>query len=142
MEGRVMMEQQLQNIADVWPSIKNIFSVPHSEDEYENLVSLLDSLVDEIGENENHPLASLLEAIGNLVETYEKNTFPEMYGTPLETLRYLMDEHNVTQSDLPEIGSQGVVLEVLQGKRNLDIRQIKALSTRFNVSPLVFIQEQ
>lgn len=136
------MGQPLQNIADLWPSIKNIFSVPHSEAEYENLVSLLDNLIDEIGENENHPLASLMELIGNLVETYEKNTFPEIYGTPGEALRYLMDEHHLTQSDLPEIGGQGVVVEVLQGNRNLDIRQIKELSARFNVSPLVFIQEQ
>ncbi|CAK8722386.1 Transcriptional regulator [Candidatus Electrothrix laxa] len=40
-------------------------------DEYENLVSLLDSLIDEVGENENHPLASLMESIGSLVETYD-----------------------------------------------------------------------
>jgi len=136
------MEQQLQNIANVWPSIKNIFSVPHSEDEYENLVYLLDSLINEIGENENHPLASLMELIGNLVETYENNNFPEMYATPVEALRYLMDEHSLTQSDLPEIGGQVVVSEVLKGSRSLDIRQIKALSARFKVSPLVFIQEQ
>ena len=135
------MEQQLKNIADVWPSIKNVFSVPHSEDEYENLVFLLDSLIDEVGENENHPLASLMESIGILVETYENNNFPEIYGTPEEALRYLMNEHNVKQSDLSEIGSEQVVSEILKGERNLTVRQIKGLSARFNVSPLVFIQE-
>jgi len=51
------MEHQLKNIANVWPTIKNIFSVPHSESEYDNLISLLDSLIDEVGENESHPLA-------------------------------------------------------------------------------------
>jgi HTH-type transcriptional regulator/antitoxin HigA len=51
-----------------------------------------------------------------------------------------MTEHNLKQSDLPEIGSQGVVSEIIKGKRNLNIRQIKALSARFHVSPLVFIQ--
>ena len=70
------MEPQLENIASVWPSIKNIFSVPHSNNEYENLVLLLDELIDEIGENERHPLASLMESIGNLIETYENNNFP------------------------------------------------------------------
>ncbi len=136
------MEHHLENIASVWPSIKNIFSVPHSEVEYENLVSLLDSLIDEIGENENHSLASLMESIGSLVETYENNNFPNIYGTPTEVLRYLMNENGLKQSDLPEIGSQGIVSEVLKGKRNLNIRQIKELSAKFNVSPLVFIQEQ
>ena len=65
-----------------------------------------------------------------------------IYGSPNETLRYLMGEHNLKQSDLPEIGSQGVVSEILKGKRTLNIRQIKELSTKFNVSPLVFIQDQ
>jgi HTH-type transcriptional regulator/antitoxin HigA len=142
MEGGLIMEPQLKNIADVWPSIKNIFSIPHSEDEYENLVFLLDSLIDEVGENENHPLASLMESIGNLVETYEHNNFPEIYGTPEEALRYLMNEHDLKQSDLPEIGSESVVSDILNGKMSLTVRQVKELSARFNVSPLVFIQEQ
>lgn len=136
------MEPQLKNIADVWPSIKNIFSVPHSEEEYENSVSFLDSLIDEVGENENHPLASLMESIGSLVETYENNNFPEIYGTAEEALRYLMNEHDVQQSDLSEIGGEKAVSEILKGERSLTVRQIKALSARFNVSPLVFIQEQ
>jgi HTH-type transcriptional regulator/antitoxin HigA len=50
-----------------------------------------------------------------------------------------MEEHGLTQSDLPEIGSQGVVSEVLRGKRELNIRQIRALARRFQVSPAVFI---
>jgi HTH-type transcriptional regulator/antitoxin HigA len=40
---------------------------------------------------------------------------------------------------LPEIGSQGVVSEVLAGKRELNTRQIRALAKRFGVSPAVFV---
>ena len=50
-----------------------------------------------------------------------------------------MDEHGLTQSDLPEIGSQGVVSEVLNRKCELNVRQIRALATRFGVSPAAFI---
>jgi HTH-type transcriptional regulator/antitoxin HigA len=50
-----------------------------------------------------------------------------------------MDEHALTQSDLPEVGSQGVVSEILSGKRSMNVRQAKALAARFNVSPAVFI---
>jgi HTH-type transcriptional regulator/antitoxin HigA len=50
-----------------------------------------------------------------------------------------MVEHDLKQSDLPEIGSQGVVSEILSGKRQLNVRQIKNLSKRFKVSPAVFI---
>lgn len=141
MEGGMKMEAQLENIANVWPTIKKVFSVPHTETEYENLVLLLDNLIDEVGENEDHPLSSLMETIGNLIETFENNQFQSISGTPVESLRYLMEEHKIKQTDLPEIGSQGVVSEILKGKRNLNIRQIKELSVKFNISPLVFIKD-
>lgn len=135
------MEAQLENIANVWPTIKNIFSVPHTESEYNNLVTLLDNLIDEVGENEGHPLSSLMETVGSLIELYENNNYQEHLGTPIETLSFLMKEHDIKQTELIEVGSQGVVSEVLTGKRSLNIRQIKELSSRFNVSPLVFMQD-
>ncbi len=135
------MQPQLQNIANVWPSISDVFSVPHTESDYDHLVSLLDGLIDEVGENESSPLSSLMESIGNLIETYENNNVSLILGTPTESLCYLMEEHNLKQSDLPEIGSQGVVSEIIKGKRNLNIRQIKVLSSKFGISPLVFIQD-
>ena len=135
------MEAQLKDIASVWPQIKNIFSVPHTETEYDNIVSMLDNLIDEVGENEAHPLSSLMESLGNLIETYENNNTTTLSSNPTESLRFLMEEHNLKQSELPEIGSQGVVSEILKGTRNLNIRQIKKLSSKFNISPLVFIQD-
>jgi len=135
------MEAQLENIANVWPQIKNIFSVPHTETEYNNIVSMLDNLIDEVGENEVHPLSSLMESLGNLIETYENKNTTTLSSNPIESLRFLMEEHNLKQSELPEIGSQGVVSEILKGTRNLNIRQIKKLSSKFNISPLVFIQD-
>ena len=135
------MEGQLKNIADIWPTVKDIFSVPHTQSDYNNLVALLDDLVDEVKENENHPLSSLMETVGSLIEIYEENNCKVDLGTPIEALSFLMKEHGVKQNMLTEIGSQGVVSEVLTGKRNLNIRQIKGLSCRFNVSPLVFIQD-
>ncbi|WP_246294163.1 helix-turn-helix domain-containing protein [Desulfobacter latus] len=50
-----------------------------------------------------------------------------------------MQEHGVRQGDRPEIGSQGVVSEILSGKRRLNTRQVKVLGRRFKVSPVVFI---
>jgi HTH-type transcriptional regulator/antitoxin HigA len=52
--------------------------VPHTEEEYRRLVGLLDSLVDEVGEDESHPLASLMEIIGVLIEKYEGEHVPEL----------------------------------------------------------------
>ena len=50
-----------------------------------------------------------------------------------------MEEHGLTQSDLPEVGSQGVVSEILSGKRELNVRQIRVLAQRFGVSSAVFV---
>jgi len=59
----------------------HIFSsvfVPHTEAEYQRLVTLLDGLIDEVGENESHPLASLMEIVGVLIETYEDERVLEL----------------------------------------------------------------
>jgi HTH-type transcriptional regulator/antitoxin HigA len=80
-----------------------------------------------------------METIGSLVETYESQHINKMVGNPIDTLKTLMEEHGMKQSDLHEIGSQGVISEILSGKRQINIRQIKILSKRFKVSPAVFI---
>ena len=133
------MNTQLKEIAKVWPNIQSVFSVPHNEKDYNNLVNLLDSLIDEVGNNESHPLSSLMETIGSLIETYESQNYPDIEGDPINTLKTLMEEHGLKQSDLPEIGSQGVVSEIISGKRQLNVRQLKLLSERFKVSPVVFV---
>ena len=133
------MNTQLKEIAKVWPDIQSIFSVPHNKKDYNKLVNLLDKLIDEVGNNENHQLTSLMETIGSLIETYESQYINEIEGDPIETLNTLIVEHGLKQSDLTEIGTQGVVSEILSGKRQLNIRQIKMLSKRFKVSPAVFI---
>ncbi|MHC4105216.1 MAG: helix-turn-helix domain-containing protein [Planctomycetota bacterium] len=133
------MNTQLEGIAKIWPGIQNIFCVPHNPKEYNRLAHILDGLIDEVGENESHPLASLMETLGSLIESYEVQNIPEIEGNPGNTLKTLMEEHDLKQSDLHEIGSQGVISEILSGKRQLNVRQIKILSKRFNVSPAVFM---
>jgi len=133
------MNTQLREIANVWPNIQSVFSVPHSEKDYNNLVNFLDGLIDEVGNDESHPLSSLMETIGSLIEAYESQNYPDIGGDPINALKTLMEEHGLKQSDLPEIGSQGVVSEIMSGKRKINIRQLKLLSERFKVSPGVFV---
>ena len=61
-----------------WKNVSDSVFVPHNEAEYERLVSMLDGLVDEIGEEENHPLASLMDVISALIENYENVHVPEL----------------------------------------------------------------
>ena len=59
-----------------WSSLAGKVYVPHSEEEYHRLVALLDSFIDEVGEDESHPLASLMEVVGVLIEKYEDDHVP------------------------------------------------------------------
>jgi len=61
-----------------WSSIAENVFVPHTEEEYERLVEMLDYLIDQVGEDENHPLASLMEVIGVLIEKYEDEQVPHL----------------------------------------------------------------
>jgi len=133
------MNTQLKEVAKVWPNIQSVFSVPHNEKDYNKLVKLLDSLIDEVGNNESHRLSRLMETIGSLIESYESQNYPDIEGDPINALKTLMEEHGLKQSDLPEIGSQGVVSEIISGKRQLNVRQLKLLGERFKVSPIVFV---
>ena len=72
------MSETLQKTQDAWSSISGILYVPQTEEQYTHLVRLLDELIDEIGENENHPLASLMEVVGVLIEKYEAEHVTEL----------------------------------------------------------------
>ncbi len=110
-----------------------------TEAEYLRAVAALDEIVDEIGEHESHPLADLAETLALTIAAYEELHVPVQDASGPAVLRMLMDEHGLSQSKLPEIGSQGVVSEVLSGKRDLNVRQIARLAARFGVSPAVFL---
>jgi len=58
--------------------VAKILYVPHDDAEYDRLVSVLDQLIDQVGEDETHPLASLMEVIGTLIEKYEDDHVPEL----------------------------------------------------------------
>lgn len=110
-----------------------------NETDYGRAVAAMNSLLDAGVADEDHPLADLLATLGELISDYEEKwRVPNAPST--EVLRFLMTQHSLGQSDLPEVGSQGVVSEILSGKRALNVRQIKELAKRFAVSPSVFVK--
>jgi len=121
-----------------WANIAPLLTI-RNEREYNAAVKRLNELLDEIGDNEKHPLYSLLDTLGTLIHAYEEEHYPIPDATGADVLRFLMDEHGLTQSDLPEVGSQGVVSEILNGKRELNVRQIRSLAHKFGVSSAVFV---
>jgi HTH-type transcriptional regulator/antitoxin HigA len=81
----------------------------------------------------------LVDIVGDLIEDYEAEQHPLAETTGVEALKFLMEQHGLKQGDLGEIGSQGVVSEILTGKRELNVRQVRALSERFGVSTATFL---
>lgn len=127
-----------EKIQSHWANISPLLTI-RNEKEYNAAIKRLNELLDEIGTNEKHPLYSLLDTLGTLVHAYEEEHYPIPDVSGADVLRFFMEEHDLTQSDLPEVGSQGVVSEVLNGKRELNIRQVRALAEKFNVSAAVFV---
>lgn len=118
--------------------IINYLSI-HTKQDYENAILALTRLLDDVGENEKHPLFGFIEILGLVIETYEAEHHSWKDISGVKVLKNLMEEHNLKQEDLSEIGSQGVVSEILHGKRQLNVNQIRKLGVRFNVNPAVFL---
>ncbi|WP_197693860.1 type II toxin-antitoxin system HigA family antitoxin [Vogesella sp. LIG4] len=102
-------------------------------------MAVMNTLLDAGAADEQHTLADLVATLGELVADYDAVHYQLPDVTGADALRFLMQQHQLTQSDLPEIGTQGVVSEILRGKRELNVRHIRALVGRFHVPASVFI---
>lgn len=131
----------VKHLLPAWEHFRSATGIAPIREEahYAQMTAMLEVLLDETGGNEDHPAMGLVDVVGNLVADYEAEHHPLPETTGIEALKFLMAQHNLQQRDLSEIGSQGVVSEVLAGKRELNIRQIRALAERFGVSPATFI---
>jgi len=68
----------IDQITPVWADLSKFVHVLHNEQDYNQAVELLDNLIDTVGENEHHPLASLMELVSVLIEKYEDSYVPEI----------------------------------------------------------------
>jgi len=74
-----------------------------------------------------------------LIEDFEEKRYQLPRAEPVETLRFLMEQHGLAQKDLVDVfGTPSIISEILSGKRELNRDQIKRLSVRFHVSPELF----
>ena len=116
-----------------------------SDEDYEHGLALYESLLAVVPDEADVQAEISDEAramqwfeglLGDALADYADTRWPigeTAGGSPAAIIRSLMDQYELSQSDLPELGSQGVVSEILGGKRNINLRQVKALSLRFNI---------
>lgn len=131
----------VKRLLPAWEQFRAATDISPIRDEahYVRMTALLEALLDETAGDESHPAMGLVDIVGDLIGDHEAAHHPLPVSTGIDALRFLMEQHGLRQADLAEIGSQGVVSEVLAGKRELNIRQVRALAERFGVSPATFV---
>lgn len=133
-----------KTLAPAWNTFQRALPVRlaaiHKQADYERAVEFMNQLLDVVGDDEEHELADMLELLGQLIEDYEGQHYVLPDAEPDQVLRFLMEQHGLKQADLAaELGTQSLVSEVLSGRRQINVRQAKALAQRFGVSAAVFI---
>ncbi len=131
----------IQHLLPAWDAFRTATDIApiRNERHYKKLVATLEALLGETAGNERHPAMGLVEIVGDLIEAYEAEHHPLKPVAGVQALKFLMDQHGLKQGDLAEIGSQGVVSQILAGQRELNIRQVRALAGRFGVSAGTFV---
>lgn len=132
---------QVKHLLPAWETFRSATDIAPIRDEahYQRMTAMLEALLDETTGDENHPAMGLVDIVGDLIEDFESEHHPMPDVPGVQALKFLIEQHGIKQCDLHEIGSQGVVSEILAGKRELNIRQVRALSERFGVSPATFV---
>lgn len=118
--------------------MKPIAKVPHIKTEYQKQRLLLEKFMELAVNTKNEHVSNLIQLVARNLKAYEDKHFPLEQATAIDVLKFLMNEHGLSQSDLPEIGSQSLISKILKGERKLTADQIGRLASRFHAPPAVF----
>jgi len=140
--------QHLEKIADTFEQLCHLtgFSLIHNEKEYDQAMTLVQAILDSTRgsdrrEDASNPLATLLDWITPAIAAYEAQHWPIPAAKPGAVVRFLLEQHQLTPADVPELGSPEEVVDILSGQRPLDVRQIAILAGRFRVSADALIEK-
>jgi HTH-type transcriptional regulator / antitoxin HigA len=121
-----------------WTAIAPLLTI-RNEQQYDQAINRLNNLIDEIGTNEQHPLYHFLDTLGTLIESYEREHYEIPGCSGSDSLAYLMEEHKLSSSDLPEIGTSETIKAILTKEKSFTLDQIQQLAKHFKVQPQVFL---
>lgn len=126
-----------EQLTRAWRSLQNLIPVQtiHTEDDYDRAVTALNTLVDTVGTDTTHPLYTLLDTLGTLVQTYEDHHEPPAVSTNIGVLQFLLSEHGLTADDLADVGEPAQISAILAGRQPLTTPMRHALARRFGITP-------
>ena len=116
------MSQQLEQAMKHWHAVAPLLEPPRNHKSFDQQVKQLDQLLSIIGSNEKHPLIGLADVLSQRIAEYEATHFPHEPSTGVDALKYLIEVQGLKQKDLSHLVSQGVLSEILNGKRQLNLR--------------------
>ncbi len=130
-----------QAILRAWMPFKKLLGVTsvRTEEDYAQARATIDTLLDEVGDNESHPLADVLDYLADQVKAYEDEKVQIPEAKPSEVLRFLMEQHGLKQEDLGDCAPQSRISDILSGKRSISKEIAKQLAHRFHVRADVFL---
>lgn len=111
----------------------------HDAAEYDQLLALMNSLLDVVGEDEDHALSGLLELVGDIISKYEREHYAIEPAAPKDSLRFLLEARGLNQEDLSAIVPQSNLSAILAGKRKISATLAGKLGKFFGVSPALFV---
>ena len=99
--------------------------------DYNNALRSIGKLMDA---KPKSPHADELEILTVLVEDYKRKHFPIDPPNPIEAIKFRMEQMDLTRKDLELcIGSRARDSEILNHKRELSLKMIKALHSNFGI---------
>ena len=130
-----------QAILRAWIPFKQLLGVTsvRTKEDYAQARATIDVLLDEVGDNESHPLADVLDYLADQVRVYEDENFKIPEAEPSEVLRFLLEQHGLKQEDLGDCAPQSRISDILSGKRSISKEIAKRLAHRFHVRADVFL---
>jgi HTH-type transcriptional regulator / antitoxin HigA len=129
------------DVSHAWATLKNQLPITpiRTEEDYQQMVRLANSLSDHLNGSENDPLADLFAIVTDLIEIWEAQHVTIPKGEPREVLRHLLETHGLKQKDLIGIASPTVVSDILAGRRAISKKVAKALAVRFHTDVSAFL---
>jgi len=130
-----------QAILNAWMPFKKILGVTsvRTEEDHARALATIDALLGEVGADESHPLAEVLDYLADQVKAYEDNSIQIPEAPPAEVLMFLMEQHGLKQADLEDCAPQGRISDILTGRRSISKDTAKCLARRFHVRADVFL---
>lgn len=141
MNIRDQSSSAMPELAKAWATLQQhaVLRPIRNQADFKRVHALTDALADEVGDDESHPLFSMLELTMELIQRWEEEHVAIPDAEPREVLRYLLDENDLKQKDLQDVASPTLISDILAGRREISKVLAKKLAARFNVNVSAFL---